>query len=360
MSHGPGHCDACLAVAAPRHLTVHGGGPSRRRGQICLALVALVLANLPACARQAASPTKAEEVGTAQTVLRRGPVTVHVEVSPEPARLSDEPVLTITIEAETGIQVQKPPFGDGIGDFLIRDFREPLLEVRDNREITRQIYTLEPTTTGSLLIDPIPIVFHDHRPHGDGKEHRIETEPLEVSVLSVVEGELPSLDDLAGMADPLQVEAPRNWGVAGWAATGATLLGLAGLAVFLWRRRHRPERTLSPHELALQELEALQRGSLGHRDVKRFYVELTGVVRRFIERTTGVQAAEQTTEEFLREISSGDQFARELRERLQHFLQSADLVKFAAHVPAENDVDEALQRARDFVRQPAPEEEPVS
>ena len=33
-----------------------------------------------------------------------------------------------------------------------------------------------------------------------------------------------------------------------------------------------------------------------------YYMELTAVVRRYIERTTGVRAPEQTTEEFLHEV----------------------------------------------------------
>ena len=91
--------------------------------------------------------------------------------------------------------------------------------------------------------------------------------------------------------------------------------------------------------------------------MKRFYVDLTGIVRRFIESTTGVHAAEQTTEEFLREISSSDRFERDQRSRLQSFLESADLVKFAAHRPMEEDIDAAFDRACDFIRRPIQEEE---
>jgi len=39
------------------------------------------------------------------------------------------------------------------------------------------VYTLEPTQTGKLSIDPISITFIDLRPHGDEKTHTIQTEP---------------------------------------------------------------------------------------------------------------------------------------------------------------------------------------
>ena len=80
-----------------------------------------------------------------------------------------------------------------------------------------------------------------------------------------------------------------------------------------------------------------------------FYVELTAVVRRYIERTTGILAPEQTTEEFLVEISRKETFRPEERGRLKHFLESADLVKFAAHEPRKEDLEESFERAKVFV-----------
>ena len=62
-----------------------------------------------------------------------------------------------------------------------------------------------------------------------------------------------------------------------------------------------------------------------------------------------MRAPEQTTEEFLREISSGKVFPDDERRRLQDFLESSDLVKFAAYRPDLGDVSDAYQRARVFV-----------
>ena len=81
----------------------------------------------------------------------------------------------------------------------------------------------------------------------------------------------------------------------------------------------------------------------------QFYVELTAVVRRYIERTTGIRAPEQTTEEFLREISQANTFNRDTNERLRNFLESADLVKFAAFRPRHEDVEESFSRAKIFI-----------
>jgi hypothetical protein len=70
-----------------------------------------------------------------------------------------------------------------------------------------------------------------------------------------------------------------------------------------------------------------------------------------------VHAPEQTTEEFLREVGEGDVFPAEERERLQSFLESADLVKFAAHLPETDDVKQTFRRAKIFIGLEGQEEE---
>ena len=284
---------------------------------------------------------------TARTQIERGPVRVTVEVTPEPARLSDEPQLTVTIDHEPGVEVRKPQFGSSVGAFLIRDFREPLPQTDGKRQIVRQIYKLEPTEAGPLPIDPFVVTFVDKRPNGDGKEHRIETESLTVNVVSSLDQQ-PSLAQLKGPQDPVPIPAPAAslW----WWIAGGILVAILGLATWHYHRKQiASEPPPTPRELAERELRKLWESNTARAEVKQFYVELTGIVRRYIERTTEIHAPEQTTEEFLREIAHTASFTREERQRLKDFLESADLVKFAAHQPVFPDIEESFQRARRFV-----------
>src|SRR5262249_11998711 len=82
---------------------------------------------------------------------------------------------------------------------------------------------------------------------------------------------------------------------------------------------------------------------------KDFYLRLTGIVRHFIEDTTGIRAPEQTTEEFLRDMRSREAFAPERSVRLAEFLEAADMVKYAAQQPQVGQIDESISRAREFV-----------
>ena len=194
------------------------------------------------------------------------------------------------------------------------------------------------------------MTFVDSRPGGDGKEHRLETEGLTVEIESVLGTELPSLAELKPAVGPVELP-PSGQARVWWAA--AAIAAVAGL-VFVWwlrkRRRKKPaEEVLSPQELARRELQRLLDDRLAERDVKLFYVALTAVVRRYIERTTGIRAPEQTTEEFLREISLCDVFPLEESRRLRHFLEAADLVKFAAYQPRTEDLEQSVQRAKAFI-----------
>jgi hypothetical protein len=347
----------------PRHWALQ----SRAGGRIFLwPAVMLMLFAHAGCPSKSPSPAAAPAEktavkavpGVARTQIDRGLIKVTVEVRPNPARLSDEPTLTLTIDSARGVVVEKLPFGEAIGGFVIRDFREPLPETQGDREIRRQIYTLEPVQTGPQHIDPITVAFTDRRPQGDGKRHTVETESLAVEVTSMFPADVPSLDQLKPMAGPVELP-PTTAGGLPWLAGGllAAVLAAGGGWWLLRRRRwDLPEKTLSPQELAYLELDALLQENVSATDVKLFYVRLTGIVRRYIERTTGVHAPEQTTEEFLREIGRGQLFLGDERTRLKAFLESADLVKFAAQEPTAADVEQTFQRAQAFLGLHAQEE----
>ena len=285
-----------------------------------------------------------------RTEIERGPVKLTVEVSPEEPRLSDEPQLTLTIRSEPGVRIVKPPFGQAMGDFVIRDFHEPVADIDDGAEVIQQVYTLEPTRAGRLTIAPIAVHFQDERDGRDKQEHTIESEALIVKVSSVLVEDIPFLTDLKPAAAPIELPATyaTDWI---WAGVGIFALVVSGIVVGLIRRgRTVGERKLTPEELAQLELERIVDEKIAESNVKVFYVELTGVVRRYIERSTGVNAPDLTTEEFLRQIVDDALIADQDQVRLRGFLEAADLVKFAAFEPDTSDIDSSIERAKQFIQ----------
>ncbi|MCR9199818.1 MAG: BatD family protein [Planctomycetaceae bacterium] len=292
----------------------------------------------------------AGQVLTSKT--ERGPLTVELELSPEKPQLSDEPRLTVTVTAADGVVVTMPPFGRAMGEFVIRDFYEPPPQTRNGDQVLRQVYTLEPQVAGTLLLQPMTVTFTDNRQQGDGKSHEVTTEPLKVEVSTMFGENVPSLLDLQPAEQPVALPEPVDYKAWGWGAGGAVvLLGLLWFGLRRWKQE-RPVVVRSPHELATEELNELLASGLSSTDVKEFFVQLTKVVRRFIERSTGVKAPEQTTEEFLREVSTTTVFSETDRTRLSGFLVSADLVKFAGFQPEAEAIADSTKRAEEFINLP--------
>ena len=107
---------------------------------------------------------------------------------------------------------------------------------------------------------------------------------------------------------------------------------------------------MSPIERAMLELERLlKKGLPGRGRYKDFYVELTMVVRRYIQRRHAVRAPNLTTDEFLRAAAENPAFSREALAELKHFLESADMVKFAGVEATPEMADEATDKAKDYL-----------
>ncbi|MCK5638473.1 MAG: hypothetical protein KAH67_07155 [Flavobacteriaceae bacterium] len=127
------------------------------------------------------------------------------------------------------------------------------------------------------------------------------------------------------------------------------LLLIIGLILyFVLRKKPTPEEIIAkipPFDLAKQRLIELDdKKLLKQNKVKRYYVELTDIVRSFIEREMNIPALESTTDELLETItdfnnSSSLNIPKETLLKLQRLLQEADLVKFAKSKPLLNEIE---------------------
>lgn len=128
------------------------------------------------------------------------------------------------------------------------------------------------------------------------------------------------------------------------------LLLIIGLILyFVLRKKPTPEEIIAkipPFDLAKQRLKELDdKKLLKQNKVKRYYVELTDIVRSFIEREMNIPALESTTDELLETIvdfndsSSSLTIPKETLKKLQRLLKEADLVKFAKSKPLLNEIE---------------------
>lgn len=243
--------------------------------------------------------------------------------------------LTVSLKAPHGLELEMPDIRERVVGFsLAEDFLEAPQANSDGSttrvarwrlvpEPMAETYKLKPLAVGELLVP----AFYFEAP--------VAREP--------VTGDME--------VNPKRDLPPLSWKLVGWCALA--LLGVVALSasVFMLLRylaRRVKEYRLSPIERALAELERLlKKGLPGRGYYKDFYIELTLVVRRYIQRKYGIKAPHLTTEEFLREANP--------TEALRRFLESADLIKFAGVDATPEMADEATASARTYLTSDAHE-----
>jgi len=154
----------------------------------------------------------------------------------------------------------------------------------------------------------------------------------------------------AGPDEMEDIQPPVRPDTAIWSvAIIALLLLLALAAYFLWPNPKKPGTPPPlPRELARISLRELQE-KLGTTGVYDLSVEVSNVIRTFIERQYGVQAIRQTTPEFLHLASRKIKFTTVQHDDLRKFLHLCDSIKFARVEAGRQESETLLSQAWAFV-----------
>jgi hypothetical protein len=133
------------------------------------------------------------------------------------------------------------------------------------------------------------------------------------------------------------------------------LSGASVYATWRWYRRRAQPQHRTPLEIALARLEsarALMQPDLG----RDFSIEVSGIVREYIESRFAVMAAHLTTHEFLHDsLGSRDPVLAANRVVLAEFLEACDLAKFGGWNLSLQTMETMLQSARRFFVESAAE-----
>lgn len=123
-----------------------------------------------------------------------------------------------------------------------------------------------------------------------------------------------------------------------WIILAGLILGLLALLYFPRSKNKRvpegPQDTRLPWEIALAQLDALEKGPLlKEGQLKEYYSRLSDIIREYFENHFMIRAPEMTTEEFLRSLETSRELTVRQKNTLKEFLHSCDMVKFAKYLP---------------------------
>jgi hypothetical protein len=229
-------------------------------------------------------------------------------------------------------------------------------ETADGADILKRRITLLPEEMGNASIDSIRIRYT----LGD-EDQVLETDPISFTIVSFTgkPSESVMFEDKL-QPESLQLDYSGLWLV-------LIIFGIVivvGVCVFLLvvylKRRslsETPEEVIPAHINALKKLDELEAEELAEKgEIGEFHRRLSLILREYIENRFDIRAPEQTTEEFMLEMSTTRKISDEHKALLKDYLTQCDLIKFAKFRPPIDYHKEAMNRARTFIETTAEEE----
>ena len=320
---------------------------------LCLGII------LSGCAKNNDTTDPETETVSRTVDMSQPPIKVIFRMEPSMVQLDKDTLLTVTISAPSEIDIDEPIMDDRLTGFILSGtYREGPITADGKRTVTYHT-RLTPTVSEKYRIAPMAIQYTDNS-SSPSRDAWFATQPIVFKVQS------PFADNpgtkISGTIEPIWIYPPAKT-IFLWLLLAIVAVGVIFLLSKLTRKAHEQIKLMrmSPKERAMKEMvDLLAKDLIKKEMVKEFYIQLTMIVRRYIERQHKVRAPEQTTEEFLIAVGKDSRFTPDIINKLKKFMQAADLVKFAAHKPNSEDISNATNTANGYIEADASSVEKVS
>ena len=325
-----------------------------------LAASAAAIAALAAASACRAEPetkygsSMAEAGAALERIFVKDDIKAAISVAPRTVSPAAFNEVTISLSGPKGSEPEAPAdMADRFEGFAV-EAAFSTKRSNENFDVTVMNFRLRPMPgAAAYRIKPFAVAYADLSAGGadaDGGNERRAWFPTEMLALQAAKAPVEAA--VSTSLKPRRITLSAR-GVARQGAAGLAALAVAAALAFAASKLHlaRKIRSMTPGERAMRELSALLSRNLPDKGLfKDFYVELTMVVRRYIERRHGIRAPEQTTEEFLAAAADGEAIPRGHVAELKPFLEAADLVKFAGREATLEIAAEATEKARGYIR----------
>lgn len=202
---------------------------------------------------------------------------------------------------------------------------------------------------GRIVLPGIPVKYV----LPDGSEHLLETDSLAVLVVTSLTGEEQDIRNIKSML-PVILTDPRSQ-----LLRVLLLVLLLGVMVLIWRRRTAPiadgikGSRVYPDRAALDDLAGLRELGYDQSRASEYYLELSRILRRYLERRYLFRALEMTTSEIQRVLPRKTE-DMEIATLVGQLLELADLVKFAGRYQDRRQWNYDLELVASIIRRTRP------
>jgi hypothetical protein len=279
-------------------------------------------------------------------------VTVSARLDSSRALIGDQVTLHLRVEKTAGARVTFPRYADTLTGKIEIIRKSPIDTAAGTagKTVLNQDLLITVFDTGVIEIPPQPFAFQNGQ-----LSDTLFTRPISLQINSLPL-DTTIRDIKANMRTPINAQELFPYFLA--------LIGLALLVIaFIYiirriRRKDHKEAVHVPAEppevIALRELEQLRvEKPWIQKPVKMYYINLTDILRHYMERRYHIMALEQTTDEILKDLKKTGCTANNL-ERIASILKLADLVKFAKLIPDEYENAIQVEESIMFVKNTTP------
>ena len=287
-------------------------------------------------------------------MLVQVPEGVHqarVIVEPPEAPFHKQVTVTVEVVADPELDITIPPFDPGgLSGLNIYGAPEHVDELVDEeRRRVAVIYALDAIHPGNYPIESAIVKVGEDN-------FRIPVPAIRIRELTPEEE--AEILTMAPNAEPGEVPARSK---VPWVVSGLALV-FAGAAAAYWFLRARPVRDTAPPprppwEVAYDRLRMLDAAALpAAGKFGRYYVELSYIIRRYVEDRYQLHAPERTTPEFLAEATTSGLLTTEQQDQLAALLKLCDRVKFARYPSSVEEAEQSMAEILQFIDDSIPKE----
>ena len=265
---------------------------------------------------------------------------VSIEASLDTNQVTIGDVIHLTVEVRA-ISNQRLFFSELNVEYPI-EIREKSI-IKEENKIQFQIVIWD---TGSYLIPSYSIGFsHDQ---DSTLDFSLETNPLEITVVSILTGDPQST--IKPIKEPVPIVYPTPWArIAQWSFFIFTIL----ILLFAWSKRQNFESFVpahydniqSPYSRAVERLEKLD----NKLNDKTFYVNLSHILREFVEHSVFIKSLEMTTEEIIANKHTIP-IENSLLAQWISLLSRADQIKYAREITSKIQRIEDINWSKEFLK----------
>jgi len=259
--------------------------------------------------------------------------------------------LTVRVDAPKGSAVQWPDVAGKIKDVEITP-ESPVLTDKPEGMHAECVYRVAAVKPGNYRLPDMDVSV------SSGSETTaFPLPPMVFEARDLTEDEKKAAASFEESAPISALEEGTSYRI-GWLAAGLAVIALVAFLAWRYVFRTKPLPAAPPKpswDVALARLHELRIRNLPIQgQVERYYVDLSAILRYYIEDRFRIRAPEQTTPEFLDIAAQSGVLTEDQQNFLAVFLRHSDRVKFARHEPSVVEMEQRLVEVEHFVQDTVP------